>query len=769
MWHVQYADDEKDDENERTSMRRSDKPKHWKDREYEKAALEAVSRYQICYQWPGSFHVDARRGGKIDFAVLSRVERRSSALAAALDVDAMSLWNTLVKLDKSFSPVRAAKSLPDELWRQAAARRGSHIDSRNNDSNASNDDDDDAIRCYALFRVMSERTDLFEPLGRARFRCRSEASIKRRLLAKERADGALQRGKMFALHLLRRMHGTDMLVRSDVLRALAERHGAETLDDVDAFEKRYDELEALATAPVHDAERQNVAPALREALRLLDIECSSPAAFALLQRLGRWSNDANPVLEHWRRLRRDAEASDASHEAVRNAIDRAQARAQVDIDHDAERRWDLRNVPALVVDAGHVVDPDDALSIVLVDNTEWVVAHVCDASFLIDIDSPLDRLARRRIGTLYGDKQRIQTMLPSAVGDVLRLRGGAEVKRTLAIAMRFDDDGDLVEWRVRRASMRCTRLTLGSADKLLETGAAMAPSLKALPSSSSDGNAASAAAERAIQPSRLVWRRLSQIARLRHDRRLSSEHGATMVGIFDWLHEPSSAIVQELMIAANTAAALFARDREIPFAFRRNEADGVAVKPAPCNYLGVPCYGTATSPMRSYIDLLNHQQLSAVVGGAGADRTRLRAAAALHRVANENHVARDQLLAVDANATRWRLLRYFESQPSSRLYTARVLPIPGKSRMLPAAEADSNTFADRSPLRLHFVELNAYADTYLSHAPAAVEAYGHIAVRVTEVEPFRSLITFAMHLANADASAATLETHRFDNVRITKR
>ncbi len=324
-------------------------------------------------------------------------------------------------------------------------------------------------------------------------------------------------------------------------------------------------------------------------------------AHALLLELGYWDRTVNP---YPRRLGLPTASPDISLPDPSSLSFSGQGLP-------VEERRDLTHLPAFAIDDEGNQDPDDAVS--LEGERLWV--HVADVAALVPPDSPADRLARERGANLYLPEGTV-SMLPPQATALLGL-GLQELSPALSFGVDLTTGGEIGGVEIVPSWVRVTRLTYPEAETQLDA-----------------------------EPLRGLYR----LAQRNEARR--RENGAVMLDLPEVrirvvdgqvLIRPivslkSRVLVTEAMLLAGEAAARFALDRGIPFAFatqpppdsadRPTDLAGMfalrrALKPsemsslpAPHAGLGLEVYSRATSPLRRYLDLVAHQQLRAFLRGA---------------------------------------------------------------------------------------------------------------------------------------------------------
>lgn len=275
-----------------------------------------------------------------------------------------------------------------------------------------------------------------------------------------------------------------------------------------------------------------------------------------------------------------------------------------------ETRLDLTHLPAFAIDDAGNQEPDDALS--LEDNRLWV--HVADASALVPPNSAADLEARARGASLYLPEGTVP-MLPLQVIQTTGL-GLENMSPALSFGLKLSETGEIRDVEIARSWVRVRRLTYEEAEARL--GEEPFCSLH----------------------------RLAQV----HEKR-RQERGAITIDLPEVtirvendqvIIEPipqleSRKLVTEAMLMAGTAVARFALEHEIPIPFTTQDPPYTADRPGDLagmfslrrafrpsqpsttpgahSGLGLEIYAQVTSPLRRYLDLVVHQQLSARLRG----------------------------------------------------------------------------------------------------------------------------------------------------------
>ncbi|HYP33034.1 MAG TPA: RNB domain-containing ribonuclease [Burkholderiaceae bacterium] len=289
----------------------------------------------------------------------------------------------------------------------------------------------------------------------------------------------------------------------------------------------------------------------------------------------------------------------------------------------------IAEVAAFSIDDSQTTEIDDALSVRgLGTGTVVFGVHIAAPGLAILPDSPVDKVARDRLSTVYMPGWKI-TMLPDAIVEKYTLAEGRECP-ALSLYVTFDEATLEVknsETRVERvpivANLRHDKLdAVISEESLLGTAPAdyaFAPEL-----------AFAFRLARHLKALREVARgKPENFNRPDYNFRLQAADGQSpaseptgdeTVTISERRRgAPLDLIVSEAMILANSTWGGWIAEMGVPGIYRSQAslAPGVkvrmGVRPAPHAGMGVAQYTWATSPLRRYVDLVNQWQIIACV------------------------------------------------------------------------------------------------------------------------------------------------------------
>ena len=290
-----------------------------------------------------------------------------------------------------------------------------------------------------------------------------------------------------------------------------------------------------------------------------------------------------------------------------------------DIDIDTKmakvERVDLTHLCSYAIDNANSNDADDAISIE--GDKLWV--HIADVATVVETDSELDLYAQERASNLYlPDK--ILHMLPSSVTLNCAL-GLSETSPALSVG--FVLQGDTIkDIEVVHSTIKVSKISYAAADLLSEnTHLSQLQSIVEQHKQYRDTNNA-------------ISLNLPNVNVKLQD---------NMVEISPQTPSPSRELVAEIMVMAGRSIAQFAIENDIvmPYTvqhkgdFPQQTLDNkntltlsasfkaikcfkrsiISTQPLPHYGLGLDAYLRVTSPLRRYLDLLAHQQLSNFVLG----------------------------------------------------------------------------------------------------------------------------------------------------------
>ena len=280
------------------------------------------------------------------------------------------------------------------------------------------------------------------------------------------------------------------------------------------------------------------------------------------------------------------------------------------------------SVQAFSIDDSATTEVDDALSVQgLGTGTVVLGVHIAAPGLAITPDSPLDKVARERLSTVYMPGWKL-TMLPDEVVQAYTL---AEGRVCPAVSLYVTLDEDTLEVRDSRTTLERVPIVANLRHDKLDAVVTEA----SLTGESPADYAFAAELSFAFRLARTLKARREVVrgkpeTHNRPDYNFSLDGpgseptGAETVQIGTRQRgAPLDMIVAEAMILANSTWGAWLADHGVPGIYRSQASllPGVKVrmgtKPAPHAGMGVAQYTWATSPLRRYVDLANQWQIIA--------------------------------------------------------------------------------------------------------------------------------------------------------------
>ncbi len=233
---------------------------------------------------------------------------------------------------------------------------------------------------------------------------------------------------------------------------------------------------------------------------------------------------------------------------------------------DIDSRLDLRDEPVFTVDSASAKDLDDAISVHRTAEGYTLGVHIADVSHYVKAKTPIDQEAFRR-GTSVYFADRVIPMLPEAISNgVCSLNAGTD-KLAFSALMDFDQNGNMTDYifkktvinsKVRGVYSEVNEVLAGTATReILEKYAPVKESL-------------GAAKELADILRRNAGERGEMDLSSDETEFILDEDGVC-VDIRPRTQGEAEQMIEQMMIAANIAAAKASLDAQVPFLYRVHE------------------------------------------------------------------------------------------------------------------------------------------------------------------------------------------------------
>ena len=236
-------------------------------------------------------------------------------------------------------------------------------------------------------------------------------------------------------------------------------------------------------------------------------------------------------------------------------------------DEEIAKRLDLRDEPIFTIDGADAKDLDDAISVKKLEKGWELGVHIADVSHYVTAGSKLDESAMDR-GTSVYFADRVIPMLPVEISNGCCSLNAGTKKLTFSAILTLDEKAELVDYRfeksvidskVRGVYSEVNAILDGTADDELKekykavydeifTAKELADILKAK---------AKQRGELEIESSEL---------------RFVLDENGVCTGVSERERGEAEELIEQFMISANRAAALYAKSAGIPFVYRVHEA-----------------------------------------------------------------------------------------------------------------------------------------------------------------------------------------------------
>ena len=234
---------------------------------------------------------------------------------------------------------------------------------------------------------------------------------------------------------------------------------------------------------------------------------------------------------------------------------------------DINGRVDLRGESIFTIDGADAKDLDDAITVKRVKSGFELSVHIADVSHYVRDGSPLDVEALNR-GTSVYFADRVIPMYPEDISNGICSLNAHTDKLTFSAFMTFDDAGNMLDYRFEKAVINSrVRGVYSEVNALLDGTAPDEIKQKY------------ACVSQALADAYELYKLLDSAADRRGNVHFSSTESQFVLdenGVCAGLKERESGtaekMIEQFMIAANTAAAMLARRVRLPFVYRVHES-----------------------------------------------------------------------------------------------------------------------------------------------------------------------------------------------------
>ena len=286
---------------------------------------------------------------------------------------------------------------------------------------------------------------------------------------------------------------------------------------------------------------------------------------------------------------------------------------------------DLTYLKTYTIDDSDTFEIDDAISLEIIDGKYKIWIHISSPANYISLNSAIDLEARSKASSLYLSYN-VLSMLPyELVTSVLSIEPRKNIS-AISVCLELDDLGNLVTSEIVKSIIKSDfRLTYEEADELIDLAPKEDLNLYILSE---------------LLKHRRNWRKNNgAIINLKNDSKIKIRDDKLELSIIE--NSPSRLLIEEAMIIMGHIIGNFCLSNKIPIPFRCQDKSNVpdfnkqqnevlnnlnikkslnksyiSIKAKQHFSLGLDCYTQFTSPIRRYIDLLAHYQISSFIDGS---------------------------------------------------------------------------------------------------------------------------------------------------------
>ncbi len=234
---------------------------------------------------------------------------------------------------------------------------------------------------------------------------------------------------------------------------------------------------------------------------------------------------------------------------------------------EMEGREDLTNEPIFTIDGADAKDLDDAISVRRLPTGWELGVHIADVSHYVTKGSKLDEEAQQR-GTSVYFADRVIPMLPVEISNGCCSLNEGTKKLTFSAIMRLDAKGALVDYRfVKSVIISKVRGVYSEVNQLLDGTAGeelkekYAPVLEEL-----------SEAQALAQVLKKASHQRGELEIESDELRFVLDENGVCIGVSPRERGEAEELIEQFMIKANEAAALYAKSAGIPFVYRVHES-----------------------------------------------------------------------------------------------------------------------------------------------------------------------------------------------------
>lgn len=230
---------------------------------------------------------------------------------------------------------------------------------------------------------------------------------------------------------------------------------------------------------------------------------------------------------------------------------------------DLKGRLDLRGTSICTIDGADAKDLDDAISVSRTKTGYKLGVHIADVSHYVLENSAIDKEARLR-GTSVYFADRVIPMLPQELSNGACSLNAGEDKLTLSAVMELSQEGEILSYQFRKSVINSkVRGVYSEVNQLFDKTANPELKKKYSPVVRSLN-----AARELAQVLKERSRRAGTMELESSESKFTLDERGICVDVQPRESGEAEGMIEQLMIAANQAAAMLAREKQIPFVYR---------------------------------------------------------------------------------------------------------------------------------------------------------------------------------------------------------
>ncbi len=233
---------------------------------------------------------------------------------------------------------------------------------------------------------------------------------------------------------------------------------------------------------------------------------------------------------------------------------------------DYGERLDLREEPIFTIDGADSKDLDDAISVLKTADGYSLGVHIADVSHYVKPGSAIDKEAYRR-GTSVYFADRVVPMLPEALSNGVCSLNAGEDKLAFSALMDFDSAGNMTDFLFRKSVIRSkVRGVYSEVNRILDGTADAAIQAKYAPVAES-----LCAAKELADILRRRGKERGEMNLTSDETKFVLDENGVCVDVIPRTEGEAEQLIEQLMVAANIAAARVSLEAGVPFLYRVHE------------------------------------------------------------------------------------------------------------------------------------------------------------------------------------------------------